>query len=93
MCVGTRGRLDFPNMTLPLCQLPSGTMGRVHAITGDAGFCQRLRELGFGESALVAKLSGTGPFLCQINGARLALGHSAAEQILVTPLFPAASVG
>ena len=61
-------------------------MGRVHAITGDADFCQRLRELGCGESALVTKVSGTGPFLVQVNGARIALGHGAAAQIVVMPI-------
>lgn len=73
-------------MTLPLCQLPIGRMGRVHAITGDTDFCQRLRELGLGESAVVTKVGGTGPFLCQVNGARIALGHSVAALIVITPL-------
>lgn len=73
-------------MTLPLCQLPPGNIGRVHALTGDSDFCQRLRELGFGESAVVTKVGGTGPFLCVVNGARIALGHGAAAQIVVTPL-------
>ena len=73
-------------MTLPLCQLPSGAMGRVHTLLGASEFCQRLRELGFGESAIITKVSGTGPFLCQVNGTRIALGHGAAAQIVVTPL-------
>jgi ferrous iron transport protein A len=77
---------DFSKMTLPLCQLPSGSVGRVHAITGDTDFCQRLREIGFGESALVTKLGGTGPFLCRVNGARIALGHAAAALIVVSPI-------
>lgn len=74
------------NMTLPLCQLPAGIMGRVHAITGDVSFCQRVRELGFGESAMITKIGGTGPFICQVNGTRIALGHGAAAQIVVTPV-------
>ena len=61
-------------------------MGRVHALTGDTNLCQRLRELGFGESALVTKVSGNGPFLCQVNGARFALSHGAAAQIVVMPI-------
>lgn len=63
-------------------------MGRVHTLSGDAGFCQRVRELGFGESALVTKVSGRGPFVCQVNGTRFALGHDVAAQILVLPLSP-----
>ena len=74
-------------MMLPLCQLPIGASGRVHALTGDADFCQRFRELGFGECSLVTKLAGSGPFVCQINGgARIALGHGVAAQIVVMPL-------
>jgi ferrous iron transport protein A len=72
-------------LTMPLCQLPAGSAGRVQALKGAAELCQRLRELGFGESAVVTKIGGSGPFLCMVNGARLALGHSVAAQILVTP--------
>jgi ferrous iron transport protein A len=73
-------------MTLPLCQLPAGRMGRIHALIGDANFCQRIRELGFGEATMITKIGGTGPFICQVNGTRIALGHGAAAQIVVTPL-------
>ena len=73
-------------MILPLCQLPPGRIGRVHSLCGDAGFNQRVREMGFGESALVTKISGCGPFVCQVNGTRFALGHDVAAQIVVRPL-------
>lgn len=87
MHVGARGRHCFIKIvSLPLCQLPNGTMGRIRLITGDTGFCQRLRELGFGESALVTKIRGQRPILCQINGARIALGHTAAAHIVVDPI-------
>ena len=71
---------------LPLCQLPAGTHGRVRELTGDSGFCQRVREMGFGESAFVTKIGGAGPFICQVNGTRLALSHGAAMHIWVEPL-------
>jgi Fe2+ transport system protein FeoA len=71
-------------VTLPLCQLPIGATGRVHALTGDAGFCQRARELGFVESVLIAKIAGHGPFLLQVNGARMGLGYAAAAKVIVT---------
>lgn len=70
----------------PLCQLAPGTTGRVCELTGDEGFCQRVRELGFGEAALVTKISGTTTSLCLVNGTRLALNHHAAMSILVEPL-------
>lgn len=69
--------------TLPLCQLPVGALGRVCSLSGDAEFCQRVREMGFGEAAFVTKVSGTGPFVCQVNGTRIALSHSAAMHIHV----------
>jgi ferrous iron transport protein A len=55
-------------------------------LTGDEGFCQRVRELGFGEAALVTKISGSTTSLCVVNGTRLALNHHAAMSILVEPL-------
>ena len=74
------------NPTLPLCQLPAGSWGCVRELTGDADFCQRVREMGFGESARVTKIGGSGPFICQVNGTRVALSHSAAMRIVVEPL-------
>ena len=70
---------------LPLCQLPAGATGRVRQLDGNANFCQRVRELGFGESALVTKIGGGGPFVCAVNGARIALSHAAAQSIIVEP--------
>lgn len=75
-----------PLPLLPLCQLPAGCMGRVRELTGDGDFCQRVREMGFGESAQVTKIGGSGPFICQVNGTRLALSHSAAMRIMVEQL-------
>ncbi len=70
----------------PLCQLPAGTTARVFRLTGDDGFCQRIREMGFGEAALVTKISGTTTSLCMVNGMRIALNHGAAMSILVEHL-------
>ncbi len=74
------------NPTLPLCQLPAGSAGRVRELTGDTDFCQRVREMGFGESAFVTKIGGSGPFICQVNGTRMALSHGAAMHIIVEQL-------
>jgi ferrous iron transport protein A len=74
----------FPtNVRIPLCQLRAGSTGRVCELTGDASFCQRVREMGFGESAFVTKVSGSSTILCQVNGTRIALSHEAASNILV----------
>ncbi len=72
-----------PVNLLPLCQLPAGALGRVRELTGTTEFCQRVREMGFGELAFVRKVSGNGTILCQVNGTRLALSHAAAQSILV----------
>lgn len=71
---------------LPLCQLPAGAVGRVRELTGNADFCQRVREMGFGESTFVTKVGGSGPFICQVNGTRIALSHGAAMCIMVEQL-------
>ncbi|MEO6567743.1 MAG: FeoA family protein [Opitutaceae bacterium] len=68
---------------VPLCQLPSGATGRVCELKGDVNFCQRVREMGFGESTYVTKVSGTTTILCQVSGTRIALSHGAASSILV----------
>jgi len=72
--------------TLPLCQLPAGERGRVLALAGDAPFCQRVREMGFGENAVITKLSGRATILCQVGETRLALSHEAARRIQVQVL-------
>ncbi|MCX6955242.1 MAG: FeoA family protein [Verrucomicrobia bacterium] len=74
------------NHRLPLCQLAAGTVGRVCELKGDPQFCQRVREMGFGESACVTKVSGSGTILCSVNGNRIALSHGAAQNILVEQL-------
>jgi ferrous iron transport protein A len=71
------------NLLLPLCQLPAGEMGRVRELSGTNDFCQRVREMGIGESTFVTKVGGRGPFVCQVNGNRIALSHDAAKCILV----------
>lgn len=70
---------------LPLCQLPAGALGLVTELTGEGTFRQRVRELGFGESAQVKKISGRSTIICQVNGSRIALSHDAAKRILVLP--------
>ncbi len=73
-------------LPLPLCQLPAGRSGRVQAVRGEAAFCQRVREMGFGERSFVTKVGGAGPFICVVNGCRLALSHDAAAAILIEPV-------
>jgi ferrous iron transport protein A len=84
---------SYPQNLLPLCQLPAGTLGSVMELQGEGTFRQRVRELGFGESAEVKKISGRSTILCQVNGTRIALSHDAARQILVSPHGPQSAIG
>ena len=78
--------VNTPIKLCPLCQLPAGTSGSVCELKGDGSFKQHVRELGFGESSQVTKVSGRSTIICKVNGARIALSHGAASQILVNPL-------
>jgi len=68
---------------MPLTELPVGAAGRVCSLEGEAGFCQRLREMGFCESAVIEKVSGRRTLLCQLCGTRIALSDRAAQHIVV----------
>lgn len=77
-------RLQRPRMSLT--ELPAGAAGRVCALNGEVELCQRLREMGFCESAVVQKISGRGTLLCQVCGMRVALGEGVAQHITVEVL-------
>jgi ferrous iron transport protein A len=66
-----------------LTELPVGATGRVCALDGQDDVCQRLREMGFCESALIEKVSGQRTLLCQLCGTRIALSDRAAQFIVV----------
>jgi ferrous iron transport protein A len=70
---------------LTLADLPVGAAGRVHSLRGETGVRERLREMGFCESAVVEKISGTGrsTLLCQLAGTRIALSDRIGNDIVV----------
>ena len=74
-------RQSHPRMTLT--ELPVGATGRVCSLDGEAGLCQRLREMGFCESAVIEKVSGQRTLICQLCGTRIALSDRAAQHIVV----------
>jgi ferrous iron transport protein A len=71
---------------LPLHLLSEGAQARVCALNGNPEICQRLREMGFCESAIITKISGRHTLLCHVCGARIALSAQMAKFILVEPL-------
>jgi ferrous iron transport protein A len=74
-------RLRPPRMRLT--ELPVGATGRVCELAGQTEVCQRLREMGFCESAVIEKVSGRRTLLCQLCGTRIALSDRAAAHIVV----------
>ena len=77
-------RVGPKRLTLP--DLPDGEMGRVTGVTGRNDLSQRLREMGFCESAVIQKISGKRMLICDLCGVRLALSDRAARGIEVEPL-------
>lgn len=71
---------------IPLSRLPSGTEARVLRLDGQAEVCQRLREIGFCESAIISRVGGGHALVCQVCGTRVALHQTLGEQIHVEPL-------
>lgn len=68
---------------MALTELPNGAQGRVCALEGTVDICQRLREIGFCESAVIQRVSGQKTLLCQLCGTRVALSDQAARHIVV----------
>ncbi len=69
--------------SLNLTQVGSGDEVRVRRLECAHGTCQRLREMGFCENALVKKIRGGAHLVCWVCGTRVALSARLAKQILV----------
>ena len=76
-------REPFRPQRMRLTELPNGAAGRVCDLEGQAEVCQRLREMGIGESVIIERISGQGTLLCQVSNTRIALSEGAAEHIVV----------
>lgn len=73
----------FRPQRMLLTNLPIGATGRVCELQGEPGFCARLREMGFCESAVIERISGQSTLLCQLCGIRIALSGRAASYVVV----------
>jgi len=69
--------------TIDLTQGGAGREVRVSRLECAPGTCQRLREMGFCENALVKKIRGGADLVCWVCGTRVALSSRLARQILV----------
>ena len=69
--------------TLNLSDVGAGAEVRVSRLECAPTTCQRLREMGFCENALVTKIRGGADLVCWVCGTRVALSARLAKQILV----------
>ncbi len=76
-------REPFRPQRMRLTEMPNGAAGRVCALEGQVEVCQRLREMGFGESAIIERVSGQGTLLCLVSNTRVALSEGAAQHIVI----------
>jgi ferrous iron transport protein A len=81
--MNSSNRDPFRPQRMRLTELPVGASGRVCELSGEANVCARLREMGFCESAVIAKVSGEKTLLCQLCNTRIALSDRAAQHIVV----------
>ena len=71
---------------LSLVELRAGVPSRVTGLNGQPEFSQRLREMGFCESAVVQKIAGNQMVICELCGTRVALSDRVAGDIEVEPI-------
>ena len=69
-----------------LVELPPGMPCRIAELKGRPEFCQRLREMGFFESAVLQKVAGRQMVICELCGTRVALSDRLAGGIEVEPI-------
>ena len=74
------------SIPLSLLSAPVGMRLRLLALEAKPAQCQRLREMGFCESAEIVKLSQGAALVCQVCGTRLALSKDLAKDILIEPV-------
>ena len=77
--------LITPMAPVTLLTAPVGRKMRLHSLDSRPETCQRLREMGFCESAQIIKLSSGSNLICQVCGTRLALSRDLGNCILLEP--------
>ncbi len=70
-----------------LAHIPSGKTVRIQQLNSQPETCQRLRELGFCENAIVrCVMNGSMQLICEVCNTRIGLNHNIARSIIVTPI-------
>jgi len=73
--------LAFAEKTL--CDVENGQSVLVYQLRGEPTACERLREMGFCESARVEKLTESGALICRVCNSRVVLSESLARSVIV----------
>jgi ferrous iron transport protein A len=60
-----------------------GASVAIECLRGEQAACQRLREMGFCESAIVQKIADNGALICKVCDAKLVISKKLAENIIV----------
>ncbi len=60
-----------------------GASVAIECLRGEQAACQRLREMGFCESAVVHKIADNGALICKVCDAKLVISKKLAENIIV----------
>ena len=71
-----------------LYDVKDGQSVQVRHLSGEPADCERLREMGFCESAKVEKLNESGALICKICNSRVILSEGLARSIIVRPCEP-----
>lgn len=67
-----------------LAEAPVGMFVRIHMLQSSPPVCQRLRELGFCENAVIrCMVNNEGSLICQVCNSRVGLTREIARDILV----------
>ncbi len=71
-----------------LVDLPVGQQGMVRRLEGGKSFISRLAAMGFtpGAPVKILRRNGEGPVLVSLRGAQVALGHSEAVKVMLSPM-------
>ena len=77
---------DRPAGEKTLNDVGTGQSVRIECLRGEEGVCQRLRELGFCESAVIEKVADNGGLICRVCDARIAISRGLAGNIIVKDL-------
>jgi ferrous iron transport protein A len=66
-----------------LSDVGDGESVRVECLRGEVSDCQRLREMGFCDTAKVVKIAGSGALICKVCDTRVVISEELAKNIIV----------